>query len=305
MIIKTTQSKILYGADPESFAGYISNGKLYALPPYFFRKIRDVEIVEEDERHPVFIETDEYKVHEDGSAFEFSLRPAFDPIELFDRIQEAARATSEKILKMFPDDCLPELQFTPTIGWDIERWKDMPQDFFMSTLFGCDPSKDVFNLTKRAKEVDASKHGWRYAGGHLHFSGSPAIAEDPHQAVRCQVITSGLAATFYSPHPNLERDRTFLYGIPGNYRDQNYGRKNPFGEAYRKGFEYRTLSATWAGNRDVAMKVLEWGKHGIYLLESGLGEELVPKIVEPTIEAIMNADQRLAGELLSFVESRL
>jgi hypothetical protein len=304
VLLKTnSKSKILFGSDPECFSGYERDGVMYALPPYWFRH-NGVEVVEEDERHPVFIQTDEFKAHEDGSAWEFAIRPSFSPHELFGRIQQAASAVSTQILSRFPDDCLPNLQFTPVIGWDVERWKDMPKDFFMSTRFGCDPSQDVFNMMKKAVEIDASLHPERYGGGHIHFSGSPMIAEDPDMAVKCQVITSGVAAILYSPHADLERRRTFLYGIPGNFRVQHYG-KNSFGPNYADGIEYRTLSATWAGNWSVAEKVLSWAEIGIHILDSGLGNEIVGDIVDPAIEAIMTANQQLAGEVLSYVEGRL
>lgn len=304
MLVTTPKSKILKGSDPECFAGYVSGGTMYALPPYWFRH-NGVEIVEEDEKHPVFIETDEYKIHEDGSAFEFAVRPSFSIRELFDRIQEAARVASLQILSRFPEDCLPTLQFTPVIGWDVARWEGMPADFYMSTRFGCDPSKDAFNMTKKAVEIDASLHPERYGGGHFHFSGIPQIWDDPQLAINCQAITSGVAAILYSPHPDLERRRTFLYGIPGNFRQQNYGSKNPFGPEYAHGIEYRTPSATWAGNWEVAEKVLTWGEIGIEILESGLGEELIPHVTAPAIEAIMTANQELAAEVLQYVEERL
>lgn len=307
MLVKTSnKSKILFGADPESFAACERDGKLYAMPPYWFRHEGGIDPIEEDERHPVFIETDEYKVHEDGAAFEFSILPSYNPKDLFGRIQAASEATSFKILQWYPQDVLPNLQFIPTIGWDVQRWAGMPKDFFMSTTFGCDPDDDVFNLQKKAQDIDASKHPFRYAGGHIHFSGSLRIVEDPHFAVRCQVVTSGVAAVFYSPVPQLERDRTFLYGRPGKFREQNYGKKNPYGPEYAMGIEYRTPSATWAGNWGVAEKVLEWAEIGIHeLLETSLGEEIVPEVTQPAIEAILTANQDLAGQVLQYVTSKL
>lgn len=299
------QTKILFGTDPECFAAYEKDGKLYALPPYYFRKNLSVK-ASDDERHPVFIEGNFFKAHEDGAAFEFGITPSFDPKELFEKIQAATTTVNESILREFPEHCLPTLQFVPTIGFEIERWKNMPEDFFMSTRFGCDPDEDEFNLSAKCKVVDASTHPYRYGGGHLHVSGSKKIAQDPHMAVRCMAITAGLAAVAFSPVPDLERDRTFLYGRPGKFRFQNYGARNPFGPAYAYGIEYRTPSNTWAGNWEVAKEFLKWAEIGIKnLLETGLGEELTQEIVDPTIEAILGADQKLAHELLSYVESKL
>ena len=160
-------------------------------------------------------------------------------------------------------------------------------------------------MTKKAVEIDASLHPERYGGGHIHFSGSPMIAQDPEMAIRCQVITTGVAAILYSPWPELERRRTVLYGIPGNFRPQNYGKNNPFGPAYAAGVEYRTPSATWANNWGVAERVLHWAEVGIDILDSGLGAEIAPDITHVAIEAIMTANQQLASEVLNFVEGRL
>ncbi len=299
------QPKILFGTDPECFAGYVKDDKLYALPPYFFRKVLQVQ-ASDDDRHPVFLTGDSYKAHEDGAAFEFAIRPSFDPKELFGRIQEASKNVNEQILAAFPEFCMPTLQFVPTIGFDVERWKDMPEDFFMSTMFGCDPDEDVFNLTAQCRVLDASKHPYRYAGGHLHISGNKMIAEDPHSAVRCMAMTAGNAAIANSPVADLERDRTLLYGRPGKFRVQNYGIDNPFGKDYAVGIEYRTPSCTWAGNWNVAKEFLKWAEIGIkQLLGTRLAEELEAEIMEPTIEAILSADKKLAKQLLAHIESRL
>jgi hypothetical protein len=299
------KSRILFGTDPECFAGYLKNDKLYTLPPYFFRKILQVH-ASDDDRHPVFLTGEYFKAHEDGAAFEFAIRPSFDPKELFERIQEAAKAVNQQILSSFPEYCLPSLQFVPTIGFDVERWKEMEEDFFMSTMFGCDPDEDVFNLSAQCMVMDASKHPYRYAGGHLHMSGNENIAKDPHSAIRCMALTAGLAAIANSPVADLERDRTLLYGRPGKFRVQNYGIDNPFGKDYAIGIEYRTPSCTWAGNWKVAKEFLKWAEIGIKeLLGTKLAAELDKEIMEPAIEAILSADKKLAKQLLAHIENRL
>lgn len=305
-------SKILYGADPEAAALYEKNGKLYALPPFFFREFLGVP-ASDDRRHPVFLMGDGWKLHEDGANFEMSVKPSHDPLELFQTIQACAKATEESILSAFPEFCDGKLHFRPTVLFELERWNAMREEhgenfwkrFSMSTEFGCDPDEDVFDTAKCSVQ-DASKHPFRYCGGHIHFSGSPKIEEDPHMAVRCAVITAGLAAVAFSDVPQLERDRTFLYGRPGKFRIQNYGADNPYGPDYQIGFEYRTPSARWAGDWDIAREVLRWAEIGITnLLETSLGTQLTAEITEPAKRAILEADQPLARELLSYVESKL
>lgn len=176
----------------------------------------------------------------------------------------------------------------------------------MSTRFGCDPDEDLYNLDVECRTEDASQHPWRYCGGHIHVSGSPVIAQDPHMAIACMVITAGLAATAFSDVPELERQRLYRYGRPGKFRIQNYGITNPFGEDYALGVEYRTPSCRWAGNWEIAQKVLRWAEIGItHLLETPLGKELHDELREPAISAILSTDQKLAGELLSYIESRI
>jgi hypothetical protein len=299
-------SKILYGADPETAAVYDKDGILSVLPPWYFRNVLGVESTETDTEHPIFLKSSRWKVHEDGAAFEFSVQPSHDPYELFQTIQEAASETNKKILNHFPADCLPGLQFLPAIQWEIERWKDMGDEFKWATRFGCNPDRDIYDTRVESREEDASEHPWRYLGGHLHISGSPRIVEDPDMAVRCMMITAGLAATAFSTEPERERQRVYRYGKPGRMRVQNYGINNPYGEDYAVGIEYRTMSALWAGNWTIAERVLSWAKIGIEnLLEGGLGMEIHNKIVEPAKEAILTCNQNLANELLTFVESRL
>lgn len=304
-------SKLLYGTDPECAAVYEKNGNLYALPPYFFRTKLGVP-ASSDPKHPVFLEGDGWKCHEDGAAFEFAVRPSHNPLELFQTVQNVRETVNLEILSKFPQYCLPELQFLPTVGFDVERWNSMmesgeidPAEFAMSTRFGCDPDEDVCNLTARASVINVGEHPFRYCGGHLHVSGSAKIVSDPHQAVRCMILGPGLAAVAYSPVPELEHARTFYYGRPGKFRVQRY-RNNPYGDDYAVGIEYRTPSATWAGNWDVAQPVLHWAEVAIsVLLEQNLGEELFPEISERAIDAILSADQQTARELLSYVESKL
>lgn len=302
MIVKNKRNVPLrYGSDPEAFSVDF-NG--FAIPPYLFRKEWGVPATE-DPKHPVFLTGDGWSVMEDGAAWEFTVESDTNPKALFDRIQECKRQLEEKILSRFQDVIVPFLQFLPTVGWEVERWKDMPEDFFMSTRFGCDPSKDAYEMNKVSVVRDASLHPYRYAGGHEHISGSPAIVKDPFMAVRCMAMTSGLAALAYSDVIELERLRTFQYGIPGNYRVQTYGPEK-YGEDYAVGLEYRTPSCRWANDWNMAEKVFEWGRIGIEnLLETGLGETLDSEISSYTCEAILQGNQNLAKELLSYVESKI
>jgi|SRR5688572_11099527 len=301
---------LIWGTDPEAFASYSENGKLHTLPPYYFRKVLDVPHYVEPQdtkaKHPVFFDRGVYKLIEDGAAFEMTIQPSHSPKELWERIQACAEETSELILSEFPEDCDPVLRFIPTIGFDVKRWENMPEDFRMSTMFGCDPSKDAWNMSKKSSITDASLHAWRYGGGHLHISGSEMIAEDPIRAIQCMSVTAGNAAIAYSKVPNLEKMRTFEYGIPGNFRVQRYGKKNPFGPAYAVGVEYRTISDSWCGDWNLAEKVFQWAEIGIRnLLETNLAQEILDDTGEASQQAILNCDQEMSRQILSYIESRI
>lgn len=302
--------RLLWGADPECFPVYGGGEDLKALPPYWFRKILGVDsYVEEKDihgKHPVFFDNNEFKLIEDGAAFEMTILPSNSPRDLWERIQECAKMANEKILSQFPDDCLPVLQFLPTIGWDVKRWENMPEDFFMSTMFGCDPSEDAWNLTKKSRVIDASLHPWRYGGGHMHVSGSELLAEEPILAIRCLSITAGCAAIAFSDVPDLEKARTFEYGVPGNFRRQRYGRKNPFGPEYAFGVEYRTTSNRWCSDWNLAEKVFNWAEIGIRdVFEGGLHKDLLENLGEYAQVAILECNQNLAEEVLEYISERI
>jgi len=298
---------IMFGTDPESDSIYFDEkGNKNVLPPYFFRHYLEVPVDSTNPQHPVFLKGDGYMIHEDGCAFEFAVRPSTNPRTLFDMVHFAKKEFEQKILSQFPDYCLPELEFLPAVGFEVERWRNAGEDFRYATRFGCDPQQDLYHLEVEDREIDASEWPWRYDGGHLHISGSKNIAEDPHMAIACMVMTAGIAAIAFSDVPDLEKQRTWRYGIPGNFRTQNYGENNPFGKKYQYGVEYRTPSATWLKSWSIAEPFLKWAEIGVkVLLEKGLGVELHKEIKQECIDTILSADQPKAHQLLAYVSSKI
>lgn len=304
--MSTNDTPIMFGTDPESDAIYLMDGKPMVLPPYFFREKLNVPVTIRNPRHPIFFERNGCVIHEDGTAFEFAVPPSTNPRDLFDSVWSVKRDFEREILSQFSDHCLPELYFLPTAGFDVERWRNAGPEFHWATRFGCDPQQDVCNLDREDREVDASEWPWRYDGGHLHVSGSEHIAQDPHMAVYCLMMTAGIAAIALSDVPELEKARTWRYGIPGNFRVQNYGADNPYGKQYQHGVEYRTPSATWLKSWAIAEPFLRWAEIGVkVLLEQGLGAELLPELRQPVINTILSADQPEAVRILSLIESKI
>lgn len=299
---------LLWGSDPEMGASYVRDGNMYILPPYFFRKYRGVpvELDENHPTHPVFLRGDGWMVHEDGAAFEMAVTPSENFRDLWERIQQGAAAVGREILSQFPDDCEKEIQFLPTMAFDVPRWAGEGEDFIWATRFGCDPQRDAFDYSREDSVVDASQHPWRYLGGHMHVSGCPSILDDVVRAIQIMAITAGCAGIAYSDVPNLENLRLFKYGLPGTFRVQDYGEDNPFGKDYRFGVEYRTISARWAGNWNLAENINRWMEIGIRnLVETKLGDEILQEYRNHAVSAILQSDQELAMEVLQAVEARL
>ena len=286
--------KPIFGADPEFFAVYAKNGKTYCLPPVVFRTELGIP-AEENGRHPIFKRcTSGQIVHEDGAAFELTVSPSKNWKTLYNGIHEALQEFNDSILSKFSDIVNPSLQALPTVGWEVKRWKDMGEEFEMATLFGCDPDQDLFNMQAQCRVIKAAKHPQRYGGGHIHMSNVDMIETDPLQVLRMMVLTAGLTYAAYSPVPDLDRERTYLYGRPGKFRLQTY----PSG---KRGVEYRTPSNSWTGNISLAERIFTALEYGVsVLLPSGRVNSLMEEIQQSVTEAILTCNQENARDLLSY-----
>lgn len=301
-------NKLVFGTDPEFFASYTKDGKDYVLPPAFFRVYRDLEFTP-NESHPIFIDDMDnsgVKVIEDGVAFEFTIRPSQNWKELHDRIQLGRKMTSDLILSKFNEDCETMLKALPTICFDVERWGKEKEEFQQCLIFGCDTSYDAWNEGESFPRVNAKKHPYRYGGMHIHISGREIIKEKPMLAIQMLTLTTGLAYVANSKVPELELLRTGMYGKPGNFRPQRY-RELWDGIPYTDfGVEYRTPSNSMADNEEQCKEVFKWTKIGIdNLLPYDLGLDLIKKFAEDAKEAIVKCNQSLAGDILSYIETRI
>jgi hypothetical protein len=285
---------ILFGADPEFFAVYVKKGKPYCLPPVFFRK--NGVPFQENNRHPIFMHASEGQmIHEDGAAFEMAVPPSNSWEVLWNRIHTGIEEFNSKFLVNYPVFEVEGLQAFPTVGWEVARWANEGDDFHLSTIFGCDPDIDLFNTERKCRVINASKHKKRYGGGHIHVSGIPGLEENPLPALRMMVITAGLAAVGFSHVPDMDRERTYLYGKPGKYRLQTYSDGTI-------GIEYRTPSNAWTANKELARRIFEAVQFGIEkLLPTGRVNTLMQEIQEEVADTIIRCDQDKAKSLLGYV----
>jgi hypothetical protein len=290
--------RLKFGADPEFFAAYQDSEGLHVLPPVILRTDKGAKF-EENGRHPIFAHYGKTIVHEDGAAFEMSTPPSNSWQEIWSAIDEAKTRFGSEFLSQYPDTCLPMLMSLPAMNFQVERWLGRGPEFEMSTLFGCDPDQDVFNMKAKCQVVDASQHPWRYAGGHIHVSGMKEIEDAPLQAIKSMVLTAGLACTAFTDVPELEKERLFLYGKPGKFRIQSY----PNGET---GVEYRTPSTRWTDDKTLAEQVFSWAEIGmVSLLKGGLLAEIEKAIMAKAKKAIIEVNQPMAKELLAFIGSKV
>lgn len=306
MLVEETARELIFGSDPEHFAGYKKGDDIFVLPPAFFREI-GVEHVRSKGRGNFysFYRDDAVEIVEDGVAFEYTLRPSKDWEELFDRIQNAKEILGG-IISQAGERCEKDVFVLPTINYEVERWENKPESYKKCLIFGCDPDYDAFAKGSRGRVVDALKHPWRYGGGHIHVSGVPGFRENPLMAVKSMAIGIGLAAVHFSNVPALDRARTFLYGKAGKFRPQKYRELFEGIPHTDFGIEYRTPSNAWTGSREIAAQLFKWAEISVReIFEKGLCIELLQKYSEEIQRIIIDVDQKAAGEFLSYIESRI
>lgn len=298
--------KKIYGADPEVFAVYERDGKAYCLPPVVFREDYGIRArIKRDPNHPVFLESPNWMMHEDGAAFEMSVTPTADPNELWETVNEAVTEFSKQILANFSTttgQCGPRLMALPTVGWEISRWSGRDEEFHFCTRFGCDPDLDAFNTAVVCRTEDARDHPYRYGGGHFHFSGIPGVAEKPELLVYSLAFTAGLASVVFSDQHGLDRLRTYRYGKPGKHRVQRYGKKFNNLPDTEIGLEYRPLSNAWVANRELFNKLMYFANIGIdsLFLDNALSKFYYLR--DDVEKAITQHDVALATDLLAIIE---
>jgi hypothetical protein len=302
----TKVRRLKWGADPEFFVS--AREELSVLPPVFFRT--DLECpYQENDRHPIFFKHDGTVVHEDGAAFEMSTPPSNNWRDVWDNIESTRLCFGEYLEERYSDSCIPELKALPAMKWDVKKWARRGADFELATIFGCDPDQSALNIEAQCQVMDASRHPWRYGGGHVHVSGLPEIGKNPLTAVKCMIMTAGLAATAFSRVPDLERERLFLYGKPDKFRVQHYKKDQVVGAAdtgsdVEVGIEYRTPSNSWTGDLNLATQVFTWAGIGMeVLLAKKLYHKVYKEILPEAVKAILNVDQALAEDLLDRIES--
>lgn len=291
--------EIKYGCDPEFFAGKVIDGELTVVPAAFFRTQLGLKAIPHKKHPKFFVDRVGHVIHEDGVAFEIAVPPQSNWKDLLADVYSMQSRIGELISKY--SDYTDGVFGVPAIKYDWKRWEDIGPELAMCNMFGCDPDLNAFDVGENQSILDVRTHSWRYGGGHIHFSGHPLFSENPRLAIKIFAMTVGLAASAFSPVPDLERERTFLYGKAGKYRVQKYSN----GET---GVEYRTPSVSWAtiGNVSLAERLFYYAGMAInsFMERPKVASKILEEIEFNVNNSILSCDQDDCKSLLSFVESR-
>lgn len=293
--------KFMFGADPEYFVGRKVNGENYCVPPLTIRR-KGFTLAKNHEVHPQFKIVEgiggEIIIHEDGAAFELCV-PASENMKTVWKNCRIGQEVIKSIAKEYGYDFCP----IPTINFDTEEFKNDEQGIYC-TRFGCDRDYDAWEIKTEQMEEDASEHKFRYGGGHEHTSilDSDILKDSPVPAIKAMSLTVGNFITSISPHPKLDKIRTYRYGRPGRFRPQKY----PNGSF---GIEYRTPSNAWTVIKSESLieEMEFWIKLGIerILTDPDLLLGLTMELKDKTFEAILSCNQSLAKKNIQFVKDVL
>lgn len=162
-------------------------------------------------------------------------------------------------------------------------------------IFGCLPDFNAYTRATNTCEMDASRHPFRYAGGHLHFGISPNAERDPNskmykgeisivndpsmhlRVVKMMDLFISIVTLPLDNAPGSKRRRT-KYGKAGCFRPTPYG------------VEYRTPSCWWIKSPVTVSLVYALGRMAWSITAAGLDEEFyrVLKISEEDVRGIID-----------------
>ena len=130
-------------------------------------------------------------------------------------------------------------------------------------IFGCDPDWSAYTGRKQVIQVDAAKHPWRYAGGHIHI-GTGKLRNPRDIIALCKVfdLFVGLS-TVLMDRSRKSSARRRLYGRAGSFRPQPHG------------FEWRVPSNFWLRSPVLTRAIFELSVLAYNIWESEEGEKIL------------------------------
>lgn len=299
------------GTDPEAFI-YRDSKRIgdYTIPVVIppaaliedfdmpFEIIKDKKVLLKDEIDGNF------QWSEDGAAIELQMLPTNSISEFTTRLSQAKRVLQTYLRKLG----LSAVTNKPLGYFDLENyWKNRDDNFQSCVIFGCDP--DIFpdlyldmGLDKESEEIDATKHEYRYGGGHIHIQ-SPE--ENPYSYIENWSYMSivfdfivGVQNVLLSRNNqeiDMEMKRLEYYGRPGRVRLQSY---DPDNEIF--GIEYRPLSNLWTSKPQFTKLLLRSMDTAAGIVDDKYGEQFVDhfmKSIPDMYETLLTLDTKRAKEL--------
>lgn len=196
-------------------------------------------------------------------------------------IRECLKAVNERIPKEFSFTMRPSARIRKSIiqGADPE-----------ARIFGCEPDFNAYTCGINTAEMDASKHPFRYAGGHMHFGvSSPYLSEVDGEfqlakteqghlrIIKFLDLMVGLPTLVFDCDEDALRRRK-KYGKAGCFRPTPYG------------VEYRSTSCWWIKSPLTVSLVYGLGRLAWTLASRGMDEELrkLTGLDDETVRGIIN-----------------
>jgi len=303
-----------FGADPEAFI-YNKNiidkrlGKIpYIIPPIALVKDFGAKYTRIKGKN-VLVRGKDFQWSEDGAAIELQMRPTNDLNSFVTRITDSYMYLNFFLRKFG----LHAVTGVPIGYFDTERfWKNRDDSFRSCVIFGCDPDQFPMlylelGLDKiNTKELDVSKHAYRYGGGHIHIQApkeNPTIYfENWHIAAIVFDFIAGLQNIIFKKPERIHKMEQFrlkYYGRPGRIRLQTYNARYNI-----HGIEYRVLPNTWTGNINQMTRLLRSLDVAATLIETNKGMKFVTEFqndIPIMYRAIINSNIPTAKRLLNKV----
>lgn len=287
---------MLFGTDPEVFSCVKHGNNYEVISPALLEVSGQIIPCGGNLKHPVYIDEKEFSWMMDGVAFELTVKkPLQNSNEVYTIINNSIDCLKNYVNKLTWKGEKLHVVKRPVVNIDpMEYIPNLENEkIYQGFIFGCDPDEDGIETDYECNTVDVSTHIFRYGGGHIHFSGNEKLFNYPRPAIQLLALFVGNFCIANSLYPELEQLRSGTYGKPGRFRKQIY----PNGD---KGIEYRTPSNSWISYTKTKMQELFYlGEKAIsYLDDFEKGKELINDYLPQTIEAIKNADQELAENIL-------
>jgi len=312
------QLKHIFGTDPEAFIyrNHIQDAVLgripYIIPPIALVKDFGAKYTNIKGKK-VLIKGPDYQWSEDGAAIELQMKPT-NMIETFIKRLNTAQYALLDYVKQFGLNAVTNL---PVGYFDLEKyWVNRDEEFRSCVIFGCDPDQfpmlylDLGLDKINTKEIDVSKHSYRYGGGHIHIQApktNPEIYfENWHIASIIFDFIAGLRNVTFRKPPiisAMEAYRLKYYGRPGRIRLQTYNAK-----ANIHGIEYRVLPNSWANTPNYITILLKSLDAAASLVESKSAPKFIKEFetdIPKMYSSIIKSNVKIAEELLNKVATWL